>query len=119
MDVRENRHGLNETAWREVVIARGIDPEIWEMDLPAPTRDAITDFHARRRKSIATARSILAALKEAGMVILPEKPTPEMLGAWYRYKSGFRYQGEPAATDTSDYGAYAAMLAAAQEQEGE
>jgi hypothetical protein len=47
-----------------------------------------------------------------GWKLVPEEPTPDMVGAWYRYKSGLRFPDEPPATDTSDYGAYRAMLAA-------
>jgi hypothetical protein len=46
-------------------------------------------------------------------VLVPRHPTPEMLGAWYRYKSGHHFLDETAPADTSDVGAYAAMLAAA------
>jgi hypothetical protein len=44
---------------------------------------------------------------------VPVEPTPEMLGAWYRYKNGHHWPDEPPPRDTSDYGAYRAMLAAA------
>lgn len=47
-----------------------------------------------------------------GWVAVPRNPYPEMLGAWYRYKSGFHFHDEPPPPDTSDVGAYAAMLAA-------
>lgn len=53
-----------------------------------------------------------------GMVLVPREPTPEMLGAWYRYKNGHHWPGEPPPRDTSDVGAYAAMLAAAPTSEG-
>lgn len=46
-------------------------------------------------------------------VMVPHEPYPEMLGAWYRYKNGHHFAGEPAPADTSDYGAYRAMIAAA------
>lgn len=46
-----------------------------------------------------------------GWKLVPEIPTPDMVGSWYRYKSGVRFIGEEPARDTSDYGAYAAMLA--------
>jgi hypothetical protein len=58
-------------------------------------------------------RYAVAIFRNAGYSILPNEPTPEMIGAWYRYKNGFRYPDEPPARDTSDYGAYRAMLAAA------
>lgn len=41
--------------------ARALDPEIWEIDAPTPTRAATEDFHARRSKSIETARTVLTA----------------------------------------------------------
>jgi hypothetical protein len=43
---------------------------------------------------------------------VPKQPYPEVVGAWYRYKNGHRFHDEPAPADTSDYGAYRAMLAA-------
>lgn len=46
-------------------------------------------------------------------VLVPVKPDVNMIGAWYRYKNGHRFAGEEPARDTSDFGAYAAMLAAA------
>ena len=46
-------------------------------------------------------------------VLVPKQATPEMLGVWYRYKNGHRFAGEPPATDTSDVGAYKAMIEAA------
>jgi hypothetical protein len=47
-----------------------------------------------------------------GYVLVPVEPTPEMVGAWYRYKNGHHFPDEPAPEDTSDYGAYRAMLSA-------
>jgi hypothetical protein len=55
----------------------------------------------------------LAVVSLQGSVVVPVEPTPAMLGAWYQYKSGWHPKGTPAPTDTSDYGAYRAMLAAA------
>lgn len=49
---------------------------------------------------------------QEGMVLVPKEPTPEMLGAWYRYKNGHYFHGEEPPRDTSDVGAYRAMLAA-------
>ncbi|RWO22803.1 hypothetical protein [Mesorhizobium sp.] len=49
---------------------------------------------------------------EGDMVLVPREPTPEMLGAWYRYKNGHYWKGEEPPRDTSDVGAYRAMLAA-------
>lgn len=52
-------------------------------------------------------------LNEPGKwAIVPVEPTPELVGAWYRHKNGFHWYNEPAPEDTSDYGAYRAMLAA-------
>ena len=45
--------------------------------------------------------------------LVPIDPNPEMLGAWYRYKNGHHWPDEPPPRDTSDYGAYRAMLSAA------
>lgn len=58
-------------------------------------------------------RSALSAPAGDGWRLVPVEPTPEMLGAWYRYKNGHRWPGEEPARDTSDYGAYRAMLSAA------
>lgn len=67
----------------------------------------------RCRLARALARAALAAIEASGThVVVPVKPMPEMLGAWYRYKNGFVFAGDPPAKDTSDYGAYAAMLSA-------
>lgn len=43
-------------------IASLIDPEIWAIDLPIPTRGNTIDFHARRQASIAKADAILSLL---------------------------------------------------------
>lgn len=58
-----------------------------------------------------TKETELPAVK--GWQIVPSDPTPEMLGAWYRYKNGHHWPDEPTPRDTSDCGAYRAMLAAA------
>ena len=46
------------------------------------------------------------------LVVVPSKADVGMLGAWYRYKIGHRFYGEEPARDTSDVGAYSAMLSA-------
>lgn len=51
----------------------------------------------------------------AQCVVVPREPTPEIVGAWWRVKNGHHFHDEPAPTDTSDYAAYRAILAAAQE----
>lgn len=48
-----------------------------------------------------------------GWQLVPKEPTPNMTGAWYQYKNGHHWPEEPPPRDTSDYGAYRAMLAAA------
>lgn len=48
----------------------------------------------------------------AGHVLVPREPTPEMVGAFWRVKNGHHFHDEPPPTDTSDYAAYRAMLAA-------
>jgi hypothetical protein len=53
----------------------------------------------------------LAALP-ADWQLVPKQAYPEAVGAWWRYKNGSHYPDEPEPEDTSDYGAYAAMLAA-------
>lgn len=45
-------------------------------------------------------------------VLMPAEPNPEMVAAWHRYKNGHHFHDEPPPRDTSDYGAYRAMLAA-------
>jgi hypothetical protein len=54
-----------------------------------------------------------------GWQLVPREPAVEMLAAWYRCKNGFRFYGDPPVTDTSDYAAYRAMLAAAPKAEGD
>ncbi|RWD00143.1 MAG: hypothetical protein EOS58_30650 [Mesorhizobium sp.] len=49
---------------------------------------------------------------KAALVQVPREPTPGMLEAWYRYKSGHHWPDEEPPADTSDVGAYKAMLAA-------
>jgi hypothetical protein len=58
-----------------------------------------------------------ASVRE-GWKLVPIEPTPEMLGAWYRYKNGHHWPDEPPPRDTSDYGAYRAMLAASPNKDG-
>lgn len=70
---------------------------------------AQADFEAR-------IRSVLqhqASLPVEAWVLVPKEPTPKMLGAWYSYKNGYHCADEPTPRDTSDVGAYRAMLAAA------
>lgn len=61
----------------------------------------------------AVARDIATYLQVMDAVIVPKTPTPEMIGAWYRYKNGHHWPDEQPALDTSDYGAYRAMLSKA------
>lgn len=62
---------------------------------------------------------VAAKADAEGWRLVPVEPTPEMLGAWYRYKNGHRWPGEEPATDTSDVGAYRAMLAASPTGKGD
>ena len=65
------------------------------------------------------AEAAIRAIQDAGYAIVPKDPQPEMIGAWYRHKNGFHYHGRPEPTDTSDYGAYRAMIKAAPDPMGE
>lgn len=63
------------------------------------------------------AEVIKTYLKATNSVIVPVEPTPEMISAWYRHKDGFHFVGEELPRDTSDYGAYRAMIQASQESQ--
>lgn len=67
---------------------------------------AQADYEARIRAALG-----LATFPE-GWQLVPKEPHPEVVAAWYRYKNGHHFRDEPVPTDTSDYGAYRAMLAA-------
>ena len=56
---------------------------------------------------------VMAALEECGYVIVSIEPTLEAVAAWWRVKNGHRFADEPAPTDTSDFAAYRALIAAA------
>jgi len=43
--------------------ARAIDPKIWAIDAPTPTRDDTFQFHVRRQKSVELAKAAIAALQ--------------------------------------------------------
>jgi hypothetical protein len=43
-------------------VARALDPEIWNIDLPIPTRADVTSFHERRERSNTQAGAAIAAL---------------------------------------------------------
>jgi hypothetical protein len=47
-----------------------------------------------------------------GWKLVPVEPLPEMVAAWNRYKNGHHWPDEPPPKDTSDYGAYRAMISA-------
>lgn len=88
-----------------------------EAELRFETFKMIVSSSARRLVEYeASIRSALAlpAVPE-GWKLVPVEPKPEMLGAWYRYKNGHHWPDEPVPPDTSDYGAYRAMLTAAPE----
>lgn len=66
-----------------------------------------------RKAWLSSADAALAVVREA-----LREPTPEIIGAWWRVKNGHHFHDEPAPTDTSDYAAYRAMLAASPLAEG-
>lgn len=109
--------GINIGLWTDEKLARNVLKEyeggsiraLSERDAPqAQAVDFLTDL---RKANIA--RNAEYKAKTAGLVLVPREPTPGMLGAWYRYKNGRRFAVEPPATDTSDVGAYKAMITAA------
>lgn len=69
--------------------------------------------HIRNALSAALTAPAQPVGAPVGWQLVPADPMPEMIGAWYRYKSGFHFPDEPTPPDTSDYGAYRAMLSAA------
>ncbi|NTG07185.1 hypothetical protein [Rhizobium rhizogenes] len=48
-----------------------------------------------------------------GWQLVPKAMDVKMIGAWYRYKNGWHSHDDPVPRDTSDTGAWAALLAAA------
>src|SRR5690606_26372621 len=46
-------------------------------------------------------------------VIVRREPRPDDVGAWSRHKNGFHFHDDPEPGDTSDYGAYRALIASA------
>lgn len=92
-------------------IAAAIDPDIWQMDLPVPTRDDVVGFHIRRQESVERADAILAALSAAGYAIVPVEPT-------FRMKSAGRVQAndERLYSDEMAKCVWNAMIAASQEE---
>ena len=56
------------------------------------------------------ARRVLDVVRPKGWRVVPEEATVEMLGAWYRHKSGFHFHDEPPPRDTSCMGAYRALV---------
>ncbi|MEZ2220715.1 hypothetical protein [Rhizobium sp. RCC_161_2] len=53
-----------------------------------------------------------------GWQLVPKAMDVGMIGAWYRYKNGWHSHDEPAPRDTSDAGAWAALLAASPSPHG-
>lgn len=91
-------------------IARAISPYYWAAaGTPRDTRSK----KVHRDRSLFAADRVLRALDEAGCVVVRKEPMPEAVAAWWRVKNGFHFHGEPPPTDTSDYAAYRAMIAAA------
>lgn len=77
--------------------------------------DAIADAtrHLPEVPAYRCATTTLAALREAGFVVVPREPTPEAVAAWWRIKNGHHFADEAPPTDTSDYAAYRALVRAA------
>lgn len=63
------------------IMARAIDPDVWSMDGPVPTRADVIAFHDLRQKSSVKATAILAALDGAGLAVVPRKMTDDMIAA--------------------------------------
>lgn len=87
-----------------------------------PSREAITEtFRKHGLEGFDDLEAAILALfpPVAGWRLVPVEPTPEMIAAWYRVKNGFHFHDDPPPTDTSDYAAYRAMLAAAPDHIGE
>lgn len=81
--------------------------------------EAIVEYEQWATHRHAIEASIKKYVSVRGLAIVPTAPDVEMLGAWYRYKNGHRFAGEEPARDTSDFGAYRAMLAAAPDPFGD
>lgn len=60
----------------------------------------------------ALSAAISAYLSSIGGIVVPVDPDVGMIRAWYRYKIGFHFPGDKPPVDTSDVGAYRAMMAA-------
>lgn len=84
----------------------GVDDGVAYATPEAAQAAAQASYEARIRAALG-----LATFPE-GWQLVPKEPYPEVVGAWNRYKNGHHFHDEPVPTDTSDYGAYRAMLAA-------
>ena len=56
--------------------------------------------------------AIAEYLRVAGLTVVPVEADVKLIGEWYRYKNGHNFADEPLPRDTSDVGAWRAMLAA-------
>lgn len=96
----------------------GCGSEAPDQGEPCPAHYAFYTCDMSERDAAVTAwntRAQCPAPGEAvanGWVMVPIEPKPEMLGAFWRVKHGHHFADEPAPTDTSDYAAYRAMIAA-------
>ncbi|TPN11669.1 hypothetical protein [Mesorhizobium sp. B2-1-2] len=97
------------------LFGHGDKPAIMDFDEGDWPAREYTAEEQRAFAALSTPAAGVLAVKD-GWVLVPRNPTPEMLGAWYRYKSGHHWPDEPPPRDTSDYGAYAAMLLASPKQ---
>ena len=73
--------------------------------------DNLVEIHWKSH--VVECQDALAALREAGFVVVPREPTPEAVAAWWRIKNGHHFADEAPPTDTSDYAAYRALVRAA------
>ncbi|MDW9481773.1 hypothetical protein GOB57_24295 [Sinorhizobium meliloti] len=94
-----------ENGWRLLGSSGEDDGAIY----PTP-EDGQTAAQADYEKRITAGLGV--ALFPEDWQLVPKRPYPEVVSAWYRYKNGHHFHDEPPPTDTSDYGAYRAMLEA-------
>lgn len=90
----------------------------WSDRATLPQDDDLADYLTRIvdacvRAALSTRPEQEPVAVPDGWQLVPIKADVGMIGAWYRYKNGHRFAGEEPARDTSDVGAWAALLAAA------
>lgn len=94
------------TEWRLVGLSSDADGRVVYPTLEDAQSAAQADYEKRIHAALGV------AIFPEDWQLVPKQPYPEVVGAWYRYKSGHHFHDELPPTDTSDYGAYRAMLAA-------